>query len=365
MQVEINKDHCGVYLRGNVWYWWTKINGRKIQRSTRQKTRAKAEKYLRSLIGEDIDSHVQAVYFGTFVKDIFDHDKGPIAQRKLLRGHTYTKAHSKAQQNYIDRYAVPTFGAMAIDKIRTNDIEWWLLGLPKKYNICNKTANNVLSALRQVFQEALMQELIDHNPATPIKPLAKDQTRRGCFTIEQVRALFAFPWPHRQAYVACLLAASTGMRMGEIRALTVDQIHEGYITVDASWNDLEGRKPTKSGHARIVPISPGVYRAIKTILSPDGLLFTYNGRVPMDDKGITKALYARMEEVGIDRKAENLTFHSFRHYFNTRLIASGIQGEKTRAVIGHESFEMTEHYAHLSAQDFNDIREVQLTAIGF
>ena len=364
--VKINKESCGVYLRSNgIWYWWTIVDGKKIQRSTGEKTKQKAEKVLRSLILDDIEEHAQSQLFGSFVKDIFNHDNGPIAQRKLLRGHTYTRAHAMAQQSSIDKYAVPTFGAKNLRDIKSNDIEWWLLQLPKKYNIANKTANNALSALRQVLDEALMQELIDKNPAANVKPLAKCATPRGCFTVDEVKRLFAFPWAHRHAYVACLLAASTGMRLGEIRALTVEQVHEGYITVDASWNDQEGRKSTKSGYGRIVPISEGIQRELNAVLPPEGLVFTYNGRVPMYDRGIVSRLYERMAELGIDRKAENLTFHSFRHYFNTRLVASGIQSEKTRAVIGHESLEMTEHYAHLDSRDLAEIKKVQREAIGF
>lgn len=71
-----------------------------------------------------------------------------------------------------------------------------------------------------------------------------------------------------------------------------------------------------------------------------------------------------MDECGIrPKKGTRLTFHSFRHYMNTRLIAVGMQGEKIRAVIGHEDEDMTEHYAHLEAEDLSLVREVQRMAI--
>ena len=366
MQEKINEKSCGVYQRSNgLWYWWTIINGKKIQRSTGERTKLRAEKYLKRLISQDVEEKEKSMLFGNFARDLFDHEHGAIVQRKLLRGHTYTKAYARAQQTYVNKYAIPAFGNVQLSAIRANDIEWWFLELPKKYGIENKTANNVLSAVRQVFDEAIMQEFLERNPAEHIKPLAKKEKRRGCFTVDQIKRLFAFPWAHRHAYVACLLAASTGMRLGEVRALTVEQVHEGYITVDASWNDQEGRKSTKSGHSRIVPISDGVQKQLQAILPPSGLVFSYNGIIPFTDDTITSRLYERMAELGIDRKAENLSFHSFRHYFNTRLVASGISNEKTRAVIGHESFEMTEHYAHLDSRDLAEIKKVQREAIGF
>ena len=53
------------------------------------------------------------------------------------------------------------------------------------------------------------------------------------------------------------------------------------------------------------------------------------------------------------------SFHCFRHYFNTKLIAAGINPEKVRAIIGHESEAMTERYLHLRASDMQEITEVQ------
>ncbi len=363
MKIDIN--HCGIYQRTNgVWYWWTIVDGKKYQRSTECRTKARATKFLKDLIGQELKSCENARLFKNFVVGIFDHDTGPIAQRKLMRGYTYTRAYARTMQTYIRKYAVPAFGEKDLADIRPKPVEDWLLSLPGKYGITNKTANNVLCALRQVFEVAVFQELIERNPAEHVKPLAKDGKRRGCYTVEQVRQIFSKVWEHRQAYVACLLSASTGMRLGEIRALTVEQVHNGYIEVNASWNDLEGRKCTKSGYGRMVPISKTIQDQLNAILPPEGLIFSYNGIAPMYDGALIRPLYQRMEELGIDHKAENLTFHSFRHFFNTRLVAAGIAGEKARAVIGHESTAMTEHYLHLDSSDLSEIRSVQEDALG-
>lgn len=79
----------------------------------------------------------------------------------------------------------------------------------------------------------------------------------------------------------------------------------------------------------------------------------------IDQTSVRYMLRKRMDECGIDWKKENLTFHSFRHFFNTRLLAAGIQGETIRAVIGHEDEKMTQLYGHLSASDCDRIRVIQ------
>ena len=53
-----------------------------------------------------------------------------------------------------------------------------------------------------------------------------------------------------------------------------------------------------------------------------------------------------------------LSFHSFRHFFNTRLVANGVNGELVRATVGHESSDMTKHYLHLVPSDLNTVMDV-------
>lgn len=47
-----------------------------------------------------------------------------------------------------------------------------------------------------------------------------------------------------------------------------------------------------------------------------------------------------MEACKIDYKRLGLSFHSFSHFFNTKLVASGVDGELARGVIGHASVEI-------------------------
>ena len=204
--------------------------------------------------------------------------------------------------------------------------------------------------------------LIDRNPAKAVKPLIKDSTRpRGCYSSDQIKAIFSGDWEPLHVRIMCRISAMTGMRLGEVQALTRQQIKDGFLEVNASWAKKEGRKTTKSGYGRVVPLDPETMGLLREILPPDedDLLFTFNGRDPISGNTVRRYLAQRMDDLGIDWKTDNLTFHSFRHFFNTRLVAAGVDGEITRAVIGHESQDMTEHYLHLTADDMEGIRAVQ------
>lgn len=98
-------------------------------------------------------------------------------------------------------------------------------------------------------------------------------------------------------------------------------------------------------------------------ISDTGFIFSITGgETPVAPDFMLDALYKRIHAIGIPeeaRKNRNLTFHSWRHFFNTRLIASGVQGEITRAIIGHDSEKMTEHYLHLRTGDMEAVMAVQ------
>ncbi len=96
---------------------------------------------------------------------------------------------------------------------------------------------------------------------------------------------------------------------------------------------------------------------------PYALLFHGNKSIfkAIDHKAINKHFYMALTTVGISeyrRKELNITFHSWRHTFNS-LMRGNIPDSKLRRLTGHRSEEMTEHYTHFSVEDFKDVIEVQ------
>ena len=356
---------CLMKRSNGIFYYWVYDNfGRRIYRSTGEKTRTRAmdvalQRYKTGTLIEEARPvcHV----FGNYAADFWNWETCPVIQDKIRRGGHYSAMNARSNAKMTDKHIIPYFKKALIEAITPRQVEDWILRLPVEHRLSNKSCNNILTIFRQILDAAVADGIIERNPAKVVKPLIKDGKRKGCFTIQQIRQLFSKEWDHRYAYIACYLASRTGMRMGEVQALTRGQIHDGYIEVNASWADLEGRKSTKSGWGRIVPVDPQTMNLLREVMPPgeDDLLFTLSGTRPMCNNAINVALKAAMDAAGIDHKTERLTFHSFRHFFNTRLKAAEVDGEKVRAVLGHESIEMTEHYLHLTAEDLESIRAVQ------
>lgn len=353
------------------WYYWTyDRHGKRFQKSTGKKTKSAANIVAAERLKDGtlltFRQAQPSTLFSEYTKDFYIYDRCPYIQGRLLRGFSYSVRQAKNNRYYLEEYILPYFRNDIIEDITIGKINRWLIELPGKADISNKTANNILTLVRQIFDKAVEDGLIQRSPAQKVKPLSKtaDSKRRVAFTRDQVKKIIT-GWNNNIARTASILAAQTGMRSGEIRALQQDQIHKTYIEVNASYNnDDDGRKCTKSGYSRFVPITEELYRLIQEINSGGLYVFSFNGENAVAAGYFDRLLKKRMDELGIvPAEGTLLSFHSFRHYFNSRLIAAGVQGEKIRAVIGHEDESMTEHYAHLEPEDLAIIREVQKGSI--
>lgn len=351
--------------KGNVtWYYYIyDQNGHRKYRSTGTSNKAKARAYVLKKYkdGTLFEFKTKEMLFKEFAQPFWIWETCPIVNAKIKRGGTLTKGYCRSSRILLDQKIIPAFGNKTISAITPDMIDKWLLDMPKKYKIGNKTANKAYMILKQMFDIAVRQRLITHNPCNEVSRLIEKDRRRGCFTVQQIGAIFRSEWENDMAMAACKLSSTTGMRMGEIRALTPAQIHDDYIEVNAAWGEYDGRKSTKSGETREVPLIPEVRDLLKSLPSygkPDKLIFSLNGDKPIDFQFISMRLHKVLEANGIDWRAEGLSFHSFRHFFNTRLVANGVNGELVRATVGHESQDMTKHYLHLVPSDLNAVMDV-------
>lgn len=364
---ETNEKFCILPRRQRektIWYYYIyDEDGKRIYRSTGQTNKAKAKAIVMKKYkdGTLFEKRKTEILFKDFAQPFWIWETCPIVNSKIKRGGNLTKGYCKASRALLDNRIIPTFGNKKVSSITPDMIDRWLLDLPKKENLCHKTANKAYMILKQMLDIAVRQRIIPHNPCLEVDRLIEKDSRRGCFTPQEISAIFRSEWDNDMALAACKLSATTGMRMGEIRALTPNQIHDDYIEVNAAWGEYDGRKGTKSGEIREVPLLPEVkalITSLPTYKDGDSLIFSLNGIKPVDFQFVSLRLHRILEANGIDWRAEGLSFHSFRHFFNTRLVADGVNGELVRATVGHESADMTKHYLHLLPSDMNRVLDV-------
>jgi integrase len=239
----------------------------------------------------------------------------------------------------------------------------------KKGELASSTINHVLDLTRAILAQAEADGILDSNPARLVRPVKLEQAQRGIFEIDEARELLADPglWHDYRHYTINLLAATTGARLGEIRGLLVEDFCSDHVDIRHSWEDHSGLKEPKWGSQRSVPIGCRVRVALERVISetrPRTFLFYGEKSTdrPMSARPIENWLYEAMSRIGIspsERRARNLTFHSWRHWLNTALRSRGLADHKLRMITGHRTQTMSDHYTHYNASDFGEVMQLQ------
>jgi integrase len=129
-----------------------------------------------------------------------------------------------------------------------------------------------------------------------------------------------------------LTALNTGLRRGELTALTWDDI-------DVTGKVLHVRpEHAKSGEGRYIPLNSEVLDVLKRWRKQHA-----GPRVfPIAD---AKTAWAGLLT---QAKIQNFRFHDLRHDFASRLVMAGVSLYVVKQLLGHASLKTTEAYAHLA-----------------
>ena len=100
----------------------------------------------------------------------------------------------------------------------------------------------------------------------------------------------------------------------------------------------------------------------KAVFSDDG------GKTPVTVERINRQFDRALQRIGIshdEKLKRNISFHAWRHFFNTLLLMSNVADSKVRSITGHRSKKMTEHYTHFDTRQFTEVRDVQAELLAF
>ncbi|MBN2161030.1 MAG: tyrosine-type recombinase/integrase [Spirochaetes bacterium] len=375
------KPYC-ITKRGRYYYALFKLPSGEWSsaRSTGETTKGKAEAWAINYIQAGIIVTKNST-FREYAENFFDWN-GAWATDKRVRGLRVSQAHCKNSKTILVKHLFPLIGdkkLSTIDRAVIRNVRNDLFNQGYKGTTINKT----LSTLRVILETALDESLIQYVPK--IDRAAEKPNRKGILTVEEVRALFSTEWqsdpaychPPRElfmGYAGNLLSCSTGIRLGEVQALTVSDVHldESYIHVRRSWDRLYGLKETtKTGIVRNIIIPRAVVDVLGRLIAinpepgnPDSFVFfaEFKQGKPAEAPVFTKSLYTAMRHIGIseeDRRARKLSFHSHRYFFNSLMINAKVPLLKIQALTGHRTDRMSAHYYQNALEDLADIRAIQ------
>jgi site-specific recombinase XerD len=211
-----------------------------------------------------------------------------------------------------------------------------------------KSVSRKINSTRTFFRHLLENQIISENPAEKLAHPSFEMKPPRVLTIMEYRALRDVSRVDVRLYSIIELLLQTGIRIGELASLTLDDIRE---SKDAKITYLY-IKPLGNHSARKVPLNKSAYNAIQEYLKirpeteDDALFITKNGR-PLLVRNIRTTIDKAFEKAGIKSAKVN----DLRNTFIAHHLANGVSLVTVSKLVGHKRLSTTEKYLNLINKD--------------
>jgi integrase len=208
-----------------------------------------------------------------------------------------------------------------------------------------KTVHNDTVTIKQLVNFALRRRLIKEDTLQWLKLEIPKRTPQPFWSREEVNKIIAEARPPYQD--SFVLLADTGMRIGELKWLTWDDIDLLKSLIHIRSKD--GWRP-KSGDQRAVPMSARVKKLLKSLPKNRRWAFTarQTPRHPEPGRQISERRALEHLKRVLKRLGLRGHLHTFRHSFISFAAYNGTSERVLRRWIGHVDPDILEWYFHLA-----------------
>ena len=201
----------------------------------------------------------------------------------------------------------------------------------------SKSYANIRTSLRSVVQLLRIDGELQENVFDVVPSAAVSMTSWRHFAEDEyTRILEAADGEWR---LACMVGYYTGLRFADVALLERKQIDlETWVIT------LIPRKMARYSNVVRIPIHPKLLDALRPVCGVDGYIMPelakgYEARSKDVTRHFAKILTAA-------KVKDNVSFHSFRHTFNTNMQAMGVEVKTRQKLTGHSTPEMNQVYSH-------------------
>lgn len=238
--------------------------------------------------------------------------------------------------------------------------------------------NKIKVILNDMFSRAIEDDLMIKNPAKGVKLRADKELKAFALTAEQQ---IEFLEASKGTFYDNLynVALNTGLRPGELFALTPNDIHldEGYIDVnktlvyqkylDDTCKTFHIEPPKTKQSYRQVPINSECLKylekqfELKDIVKhkrpkeQNNYLFVTSYNTPLNSQVYSDSIKAIVKQINLARSFDDefplFSGHTLRHTFATRCFEAGVQAKVVQSYLGHATLKMTmDLYTHVTEE---------------
>lgn len=210
-------------------------------------------------------------------------------------------------------------------------------------NYTKKSASRKLNSIRTFFRYLKNDGVIEQNPSLDVSHPKYIQSAPRIFSKLEYRALRDFAKEESRTYALVEILLQTGMKIGELAGLKVENIKDSTIHINQYGKTL----------ARDIPLNKAVKKSIedylgdRTIQNKDDYLFITRTGHPLLIRNIRQIISRCFREVGI----EKATVNDFRNTFIAHQLKNGASVEYIAKLVGHRRLSSTERFLNIVKED--------------
>lgn len=256
----------------------------------------------------------------------------------------------RTKKYIVDQKILPYFGEKAMNEITAPDIrKWQNLLMQQGYSETYlRTINNQLAA---IFNYAVRYYDLKSNPCSKAGSIGKSKAEKVEFwTKQEFMDFIQFIDRDSEAYVIFMLLYWTGMRVGEVLALNIEDIDfsKGVISVSKSYQRIKQRDvitpPKTSKGKRKIKIPIFLTECLKRFITEQKIEKDGIRIFKITKYHLLKTMRKGIEESGV----KTIRIHDLRHSHASLLVELGFTPLEIAERLGHEKIETTLNtYSHL------------------
>lgn len=265
------------------------------------------------------------------------------------------------------KYIIPYLGNKPVNQITNLTLLEFAAMLNKnEKSLSRNYMFQICALIRRILR--YMNKQYDGNIIIPDNPVSKEQSHTMLVPSESSLAILSDYLCANSDDDTCLgilLALHTGIRIGELSALTWKDIDlneevlyirknmlrvrkKGETETDTNMTQVVTQKPKSSDSFRIIPLPPCLLPVLRDHKKEDTAYIVSGVKTPWAEP---RTIQYRFKSILKKCQVEYFNFHMLRHAFATRCVSMGLDVKSLSEILGHSNIQLTLNlYVHSTLQ---------------
>ena len=252
-------------------------------------------------------------------------------------------------------HLIKDLGEYELEELKPNVLQDFLLKKIDDHYSTN-TIKGIVSVLKQALRLAITLEFVDKEYCSNLKMPSSEEKEISVFTKKEQQVIESFCLNHKKRnYIGTVICLYTGIRLGELLALTWDDIdfNSNLLTINKTSYSakVDGKtqiivdKPKTKKSNRVIPLPNQLVKLLKIIKkeSNSKYVITTRNSGMVGNRSYQRTFKFILKKVNVPYR----NFHSLRHTFATNAIELGMDVKTLAEILGHTNAMITlNRYSH-------------------